>query len=184
MRFAEDEKITFHSAISASPYAFNYNERLIMQNNEQTPKILYFLPSDPMDIICSVPVEALSPRKRSLLQQSVHTPSFYITFIDYGVHPTFVSYRLELAIMSADGSNVNIKHVQTRYSQLHRLYHSLLADPLFKHNLPPFPGKLWFNNLTRETAERRMKDMSPFVESLNKYIEIRLNPIFSELFHL
>lgn len=147
-------------------------------------RITYFLPPDDLDIMNSVPIEAISQHKRQILDSSVHDPKFYITIMDYSIHPTFVSYKLELGRLSPDGRTVYIKHTQTRYSQLYNLYYSLNNDPLFKHTLPPFPSKKWFNNLTRETAEQRKRDMTPFIESLTCFIEVRLNPLFGQLFKL
>lgn len=167
----------------SSERIFTINENKPTIHDAQT-KITYFLPPDDSDIRNTVPIAAISQGKMKLLKESVYDPKFYITIIDYAIHPTFISYRLELGRLSVDGEYICIKHVQTRYSQLYNLYWSLQKDSTFKHTLPPFPPKKWFNNLTRETAEQRKRDMSPFVESLNRYIEVRLNPLFEQMFKL
>ena len=146
--------------------------------------VTYFTPQDELNVINRIPLEAISQEKKMLLYQSVIDPKFYITIISFNVHPTFISYKLEVGVLTIDKKECMIKHVQTRYSQIKSLYDSLKNDSHFHYNLPSFPGKKWFNNLTRETGEDRMIKMNPFIEFLNKIPSIRSNNIFKLMFSL
>ena len=152
--------------------------------SDVVPNIRYYLEPNELDVLNTVPIQALPPHKLKVLNSSVHEPKFYITIIGYNIHPDFISYTLEVGRMTKDEQYVQIKHTRTRYSKLRELYDSLINDELFKHKLPMFPSKQLFNNLTRETAEMRLPFLTAFVESLTCFIEIRLNKHFNQLVSL
>lgn len=117
-----------------------------------------------------IPLNALSADKRTLLNRSTNTPKFYITLFDYEITETFIKYMLEIGRQSIfDDKQIYVHHVQTRYSQLLRLYNDITNNQSFtSFNFTEFPPKKWFNNLTTETANERLSQINMFLHSLNK----------------
>ena len=126
----------------------------------------------------NIPITALSPEKRSLLISSKTIPKCYLTLTGYNIETDFISYALEIGKMQPNEKECITRTKRTRYSQLLNLYENLSRDESLKFKFRYFPPKKWFNNLSIETAEERLKELKLFVESLTRYPNIMQNIYF------
>lgn len=124
-----------------------------------------------------IPIQALSIQKRSLLDKSLAIPRFYSTLIDYSINSRFISYVIELGV-ELEYNIIHVSKIHTRYSVIRRLYDNVSSDMI---HLPTFPSKQWFYNLSKDTAEYRMKTMEPFISSLNMYKTLTADKIINSL---
>lgn len=126
----------------------------------------------------NIPITALSPEKHFLLASSKTVPKYYLTLTNYNMEKNFISYTMEIGKMQHNGKECTTRTKRTRYSQLLNLYNNLSKDDNLKFKFKCFPPKKWFNNLSIETAEERLKELKLFVESLTQYPNITQNENF------
>ena len=125
-----------------------------------------------------IPIAALTLEKRSLLLSSKTTPKIYLTLTGYNIESNFISYTLEIGKMNPKEDGCTTCTKRTRYSHLLKLYENLTRNENINFKYKHFPPKKWFNNLCRETAEERLKELKCFVESLSQCPNILQNSDF------
>lgn len=140
-----------------------------------------FTSSNEQDYLTGIEINGIAAEKRTLLDQSVCEPKFYITIIDYEILPSFTSYVIEYGVLNSGGKFVTTNRVRTRYSKLLELY--TVVQQCYKPKyLPVFPPKCWWGNNTDNLARQRMLMMNPFLKQLNQFKDVINLPQFKNIF--